>query len=268
MDKITYSSIVVPELMEKSPESIRFNMIRGSEKCLSSWSLEELLVAFEKELEIRESYSPLMRNGGLNQETRHSRREEYQGGTATALYVVKDGAKKRCVHCFEEHAAENCEKVKGSEERKCILRKYAKCFIWLNSGHRSFDCRNKDRFKCRVCKGRHHTSIYSDRPNAAHGNKKTLAQESTPLFLNANATSWVGGAGSGGNVALQAALANVEGMKKETLRVLFDTGSHKSFITAEVVVKLGLRPAPSKKRGFRNFAFWEYGCRGKNERHG
>ena len=51
MDKTTYSSIVVPELMEKIPESIRFNMIRGSDKCLSSWSLEELLVAFEKELQ-------------------------------------------------------------------------------------------------------------------------------------------------------------------------------------------------------------------------
>ena len=45
-----------------------------------------------------------------------------------------------------------------------------------------------------------------------------------------------------GNVALQTALANVEGMKKETVRVLFDTGSHKSFITAEGVVKVGLHP--------------------------
>ena len=47
-----------------------------------------------------------------------------------------------------------------------------------------------------------------------------------------------------------------------TLGELFDTGSHKSFISAEVVVKLGLH----LERGFRNFAFWEYGCRCKNER--
>ena len=70
---------------------------------------------------------------------RHNRREAYQGGTATALYVVKDGGKKRCVYYFEEHAAENCEKVKRNEERKCILRKYAKCLICLNSSHRSFE---------------------------------------------------------------------------------------------------------------------------------
>ena len=63
VDKITYSSIVVPELMENIHESIRCNMIRGSEKCLSSWSLEELLVAFEKELEIHHFHGPC--NWGL-----------------------------------------------------------------------------------------------------------------------------------------------------------------------------------------------------------
>ena len=45
-----------------------------------------------------------------------------------------------------------------------------------------------------------------------------------------------------GECCFATALANVEGMKKETLRVIFDTGSQKSFITAEVVAKLGLRP--------------------------
>ena len=253
VDKIKYSSIVVPELMEKIPESIRFNMIRGSEKSLSSWSLDELLAALEKELSIRESYVPLMKNGGGNQQTRHSRREEYHGGTATALYVVKDGSKGNCVYCLEDHAAESCEKVQGIEERKCILRKYAKCFICLNSGHRLFECRNKDKFKCRVCNGRHHTSICRYRPNAALGNKETLAKASAPSPLNANATSWVGSTGSGGNVALQTALANVEGMKKETVRVLFDTGSHKSFITAEVVAKVGLRPVRREDLGILPF---------------
>ena len=113
-----------------------------------------------------------------------------------------------------------------------------------------------------------------DRPNAAHGNKETLAQASAPLPLNANATSWVGGAGSwgnvalplnanttswvgsagsGGNVALQTAFANVEGMKKKILRVLFDTGSHKSFISADVVAKLGLSPVRREDLGILPF---------------
>ena len=82
MDKITYSSIVVPELMEKIPESIRFNMIRGSENGLSSWSLEELLAAFEKELEIRKLRTPdeEWRRKSANeiyQERKVSRRDSY-----------------------------------------------------------------------------------------------------------------------------------------------------------------------------------------------
>ena len=253
VDKIKYSSIVVPELMEKAPESIKFNMIRGSEKSLSSWSLGDLLAALEKELNIRENYIPLMKNGGGNLQTRHSRREEYHGGTDIALYFVKDGGKGKCVYCLEDHAAESCEKVQGIEERKCILRKYAKCFICLNSGHRSFECRNKNKFKCIVCNGRHNISICRYRPNAALGNKETLAKASAPSPLNANATSWVGSTGSGGNVALQTVLANEEGMKKETVRVLLHTGSQRSFITAGVVAKVGLLPVRIEDLGILPF---------------
>ena len=56
VDTIIYSSLVVPELVEKIPESIRFNIIRGYEKDFSLWSLDELLAAFGKDLDIRESY--------------------------------------------------------------------------------------------------------------------------------------------------------------------------------------------------------------------
>ena len=254
VDRITYSSIVVPELMEKIPEQIRFNMIRASDKSLSSWFLDELLIALEKELEIRESHVPLLKNGG-NQEkqTRPKRDLREEGGTATALYVGKDGGKRKCVYCLQEHAAENCEKVKDTEERKSILRKYAKCFICLNSGHRSFECRNKDRLQCRICQGKHHVSICKSRPNTPIGNKETLVKPSAPPPLNANATSWVGSTSSGGNVALQTALASVEGVKKETVRVLFDTGSHKSFISAEAVSRIGLRPVRKEELGIMTF---------------
>ncbi len=57
-----------------------------------------------------------------------------------------------------------------------------------------------------------------------------------------NATSWVGSTGSGERVALQTALGVVNDNKESVVRVLFETGSQKSFITAKSVSNLGLEP--------------------------
>eukprot|EP00112_Aurelia_sp_Birch-Aquarium-sp1_P015552 Seg3459.2 transcript_id=Seg3459.2/GoldUCD/mRNA.D3Y31 product="hypothetical protein" protein_id=Seg3459.2/GoldUCD/D3Y31 len=116
-------------------------MIRASDKSLSSWCLDELLIALEKELEIRESNVSLLKNASGNQEkqTRPRQREECQGGTATTLHIGIDGGKQKCVYCLQEHEAEMCDKVKETGERTSILRKYAKCFICLNSGHISWN---------------------------------------------------------------------------------------------------------------------------------
>ena len=185
--------------MEKIPEQIRFNMIRASEKGISSWFLDELVVALE-ELEIRESHVPLLKNvvGNHEKQPRPKREEHHHGGTATALYVGRNGSTGKCFYCLQEHAAENCEQVKDSEERKSILRRYAKYFVCLNSGHKSFSCRNKSRLRCRICKGDRHVSICKDKPNAPLANKEIPVNPSAPPPLNANATSWVGSTGSGG----------------------------------------------------------------------
>ena len=52
----TYSSKVVLILMEKIPESVKFNMTRSSKRNHLKWKLEGLTAAQDKELEIRESY--------------------------------------------------------------------------------------------------------------------------------------------------------------------------------------------------------------------
>ena len=182
------------------------------------------------------------------------KREYFQGGTATSLFVGKDG-KRKCVFCTEDHPPETCENVKDVDQRKCILRKFARCFACLNSGHRAFECKNRSR--CRDCKGKHHVAV-------CHNNRPKLTTPFAPKAyphspgaaapLNANATSWVGKTGSGENVALQTALEKVKGVKKECrVRILFDTGSHKSFITAEAVDKIGLPVVRREKLGIQAF---------------
>ena len=60
--------------------------------------------------------------------------------------------------------------------------------------------------------------------------------------------------GSGEDVALQTALAKVKGVKKECkVRILFNTGSHKSVLTAEAVDKIGLPVVRRKRLGIQAF---------------
>ena len=50
VDKNSYSSIVVPILMEKVPEAIRYNMVRFEDKIHLEWTLDEFIRALGKEL--------------------------------------------------------------------------------------------------------------------------------------------------------------------------------------------------------------------------
>ena len=80
-----YSAIVVPVLMEKIPESLRYNMIRFSDAGSHlDWSVKELIEAFEKELEVRESHAPIF--APQQQQQQHQPKhlkQQHGGGTAT-----------------------------------------------------------------------------------------------------------------------------------------------------------------------------------------
>ena len=53
----SYSTIVVPTIMEKLPEQFRLAITRGTN--FLEWLMKEMLKAYEKELELREAYNPV-----------------------------------------------------------------------------------------------------------------------------------------------------------------------------------------------------------------
>eukprot|EP00795_Rhopilema_esculentum_P014904 gene14904-biopygen4596 len=194
--KETYSSFVVPVLMGKLPESVRINMIRFGKNHMD-WNLDDMLEAFQKELEVLEGHFPIMQRAqqGDRRQEQHSNkpRQQDRPPTASSLLTTRD-AKMKCAFCKENHASEKCEKVKDPDEPQ-------------------------------------------PKPNAPQ--------------LDPTASAWVGSTGSEVNVALQTALALVNG--KDRVRVLFDTGSHKSFNTAKAVGRLRLRPVRSEQLGIKAF---------------
>ena len=77
-----------------------------------------------------------------------------------------------------------------------------------------------------------------------------LPKPSTPL--NVHASSLVGNSVSSGvQVALQAALACVNSEREKKVRVLFDIGIQKIFISAKAVNRLGLEPERSEELGIK-----------------
>ena len=78
--------------------------------------------------------------------------------------------------------------------------------------------------------------------------------------LNPAASSWAGSVQSEGEVALQTALAVIDDKKERKVRVLFDSGSQKSFITARAVHELGLDTVRSENLGIRAFGVNEADC--------
>eukprot|EP00794_Sanderia_malayensis_P012188 gene12188-biopygen9724 len=218
VDQTSYSSIVVPVILDKIPENVRYNMIRSSSSDHLEWNMKEMLTALERELVIRESHtSPFKSSQGTGSQQERGwlrpKREQGLEGTANALLATKN-FKKKCVFCLEEdHVPEDCQK------------------------------------------GKHHAAIcfkLKPKPISAPASGE---ESETPLNPAANA--WVGCTGSGERVALQTALASVNGNRESRVRVLFDSGSHKSFIWAKAVDRLGLRPMRRESLSVRAFGSGE-----------
>jgi len=125
--------------------------------------------------------------------------------------------------------------------------------VWLNSGHRPIDCRSRS--NCSEGKGRHHVSICLTVPNQSPLSESITKEAQTSLSippLNPQATSCVGNVQRAKEkVALQTALAKVDGKLGSKVRVLVDTGSHKSFITNKAVNSLELRPVKEETLGIK-----------------
>jgi hypothetical protein len=79
--------------------------------------------------------------------------------TKMRLQVVNVSAASRCILCNAGHYLCKCPKfLNSSIESKLHLVKEKKlCFNCLHSGHGSKECRSS---LCRICKGKHHTSIH------------------------------------------------------------------------------------------------------------
>ena len=130
VDKITYSAIVVPVLMEKLPKQVQLNMVRDVGKTMLEWTLDEFIKALDSELEVRECHASIMKLGMPSniQPLRRQRREVLAAGPSTASALMTTGNQRKCIFCGKDHAYEECSD-KDPEEKKNILKRQFRCFV-------------------------------------------------------------------------------------------------------------------------------------------
>ena len=130
---------------------------------------------------------------------------------------------RTCVYCDKpDHKSIDCGSVTKPGERRQILQRKRLCFNCTGSGQRASQC--KSRSKCRVCDGKHHSSICEKPPKE---NLMTTNQ------------------GNEQHVVYPVVVVDVHGVK---CRALLDSGSGSSYASAVLLKTIGVKPISSEMR--------------------
>ena len=240
-----YGSLLIPILMSKLPSDLRMRIARESKG--DTWNIDELLEILRVETEVREA-SERFKVGEPPKKQSDGPRTYPPSMGKTLFSQESDEFKIRCAFCDAPHYSASCQVVTDAVKRKEILMKAKRCFNCLRPGHGVKNCRNPK--NCRNCGARHHQSICSKiyTPTSIPENKDKNREEKHDVDTKAaDSKACTITAGSQvknrKHVLLQTARAiatNEDGSKTTTARILFDTGSQRSYITDDLRRRLGL----------------------------
>jgi len=222
-----YGSLLIPVVMSKIPSDIRLRIARETKS--EVWKIDELLEVIKVEVEAREASEgtkvnphskPLQLLGHKNS----SGQLPATHPTTGSFYSNKS---IQCVYCQGNHHSASCDKVEAIEERRDILIKAGRCFNCLKSNHKSKDCNNPH--SCRNCQTtpsiHHNTTKESQEPNPTVNTAANSMKDRDHILLQ----------------TAQAVDLNDANNKSTTVRVLFDSGSQRTYITESLRTKLNLK---------------------------
>ena len=260
VDSGSYGSLLTPVLVEKLPKELRLEATR---KLKENWGIDELVDIFKEELEARERASLLQ---GSSKDPPPKPPFKHRVPTVPSLFA--SGAGPTCTYCKKAHPSNSCSTVTDKNERKEILKRSGRCYICLKKNHVARECKSK--MKCFKCDKRHHISIcpsnyreqptppeqeVSHPPHPPAGNLPTPPVDNPPVQHrgpqqvnqiqqqpeNTHVNMFVDAKSS---ILLQTARATVynpnDPSKFSQARLIFDTGSQRSYITSVMKESLNL----------------------------
>lgn len=228
VDSEKCGSLLIPIIMSRIPREIALQVARVTAREI--WDINEVLEVIRKEVEAR-GMSESLRIKEECKSQQPNLRKAFQP-SASALFVKDKHVQlpQVCAFCKGEHYSAECDNVKDVSCRMKILREENRCFLCLKSGHRMSNCRRSR--SCRVCSKKHHHAICNQdtQKNFVKANNDDISTNTTTNVANSKLC-----------VVLQTAKAVVNSPRERQCvqaRILFDSGSQRSYVTEGLRKKL------------------------------
>ena len=245
----SYGTLLSSVFLSKLPHDLRLHIARES--------TDEELSQLEKLLEITEADIKAREKAGCSVVPAKTKVKP-PAPTGHALPAMSGPTP--CCYCQGAHLPEECGKVISVESRRESLRKGGRCFVCLRRGHRIRECRASVR--CSHCNGRHHRSLCHRRNDTSSEGSSSIAPNNTVSNSDPHAPVFLAGTSVNLSnidkpVLLQTALAKLfnpgDPQCHLVVRVLFDTGSQRSYITNRVKDELSLEEKAEQRLMLRTF---------------
>ena len=234
--------------MSKLPNEIRLQIARKSTQDV--WAIGELLDIIKKEVEAREATERIKADN-----TQQRGNKSYGHHSTAGSFLSKEDQKAntvRCAYCKELYFSASCTKVTDPERHKEILRNTNRCFNCLRVGHRVSNCQNSK--CCRHCKQRHHQSICGTLISPSFNQEK--GEDSNEAKIESKRITTTSNMANKGTVLLQTArttATNSDGSRSSRVRILFDSGSQRSYISNRLKTTLKLKPVKNETLNLNTF---------------
>ena len=252
----SYGKLLVPLLMEKLPPSMRLIISRAIDQ--PEWDLDILLKAFDSEIEARERCEPI----GTNPSDFFTPKRPFPSQTnkgkevpTGATLTNQSEQPVSCTFCKQSHPSASCGTVTDISARRNLLKQQGRCFVCLQRNHLARNCSPSK--VCRICSGKHHMSICKN-ANRGSGTSEIQSRGSSvessdggERRSNESKTSTTVYVDSNTSILLQTAIAQVSRVHQlhpvVNMRILFDSGSQRSYISERAKAKLNLPPKRKEK---------------------
>lgn len=157
----------------------------------------------------------------------------------TAIGLVNSDSQK-CLFCDRKHRSVDCRTAMKwtLAERKAKVQSAGVCYGCLQRGHISRRCTAKD-LKCGICSGRHHRLMCFQEGSSDSSTKDAVVQLKTEVDPGSSSQTMANST-SAPEVLMQTLTVNaLNGPKLIPARVILDSASQRSYVTKELIGKLG-----------------------------